>query len=115
VTNLAKIAATSALLFAFCGCGNNKPRTLDNEEASIACASNIRHIEDAKKSWAQRNAKGVDDIPTADDLDPFFRRGMPTCPGGGTYTIGKVGEPAQCSIAAHNEYYKSHQDPGAGQ
>lgn len=74
----------------------------------MACASNLRHIDQAKKSWAQKDGKAPSDTPSADDLEPFFRRGMPVCPGGGTYAIGKVEEQPQCSVAAHNECYKTN-------
>jgi len=40
---------------------------------------------------------------------------MPVCPGGGTYTIGPVGELPQCSIPGHNEYFKAHLEADAGQ
>jgi hypothetical protein len=103
------------LLFAFCGCGNHEARKLDVDEAAISCASSLRHIADAKIGWAKKNGTGTNDTPTADDLDPFFRHGFPVCPSGGTYAIGKVGELPQCSIAAHNEYYKAHQTPDAEQ
>lgn len=106
--HLIRLAAASLLLLAFCGCGNNAPRTLDTQENAIACASNLRHIQDAKKTWAEKSGKGPADTPSAEELDPFFRRGMPVCPGGGTYTIGKVEEQPQCSIAAHNEAYKAN-------
>jgi hypothetical protein len=108
VTNF---AAACLLLFAFCGCGKNEPPKLDNNEAAIACATNLRQIDAAKKSWAQKQGAGIDAAPTADDLVPFFRRGVPTCLQGGPYTIGKVGEMPQCSIAAHNEYFKANPPP----
>ncbi len=31
----------------------------------------------------------------------YLRSAMPQCPAGGTYIIGKIGEPATCSLAAH--------------
>jgi hypothetical protein len=43
-----------------------------------------------------------------DDLEPYWRHGLGKCPEGGTYTIGKVNELSQCSVAAHNEYYKAN-------
>jgi hypothetical protein len=103
-----KLGAVFLLAFIAAGCNKNAPPTLDATEASIACAANLEHIDTAKKSWARKQGSSATDAPTADDLDPFFRRGMPKCPSGGTYTIGPVGEMPQCSIAAHNDYFKAH-------
>jgi len=39
---------------------------------------------------------------TEDDIKPYIRGGtLPTCPAGGKYTIGKVGELPTCSITGH--------------
>jgi hypothetical protein len=47
--------------------------------------------------------KTTNDIPTWGDLHDYLERqgvtnGMPICPNGGTYTLGKIGDPAKCSI-----------------
>jgi hypothetical protein len=64
-------------------------------------------IEMCKQNWANVNNKKIDDIPTWDDLKPELEgyairykwtNGIPVCPDGGTYTIGRVGEPPKCSI-----------------
>ncbi|HUB86342.1 MAG TPA: hypothetical protein VMB22_00505 [Verrucomicrobiae bacterium] len=66
------------------------------------CIANLRLIDQAKQQWAQINSKPDDAIPTAKDLAPFLPGGVfPVCPSGGTYTIGKVGEPPTCSIPGH--------------
>jgi hypothetical protein len=36
-----------------------------------------------------------------DDIAPYFPNGIPKCPAGGTYTIGKVGEPPTCSLGTN--------------
>jgi hypothetical protein len=80
---------------------------------TAACANNLRMLDQIKSNWAQKNGKGSNDVPTWDDLAPyFFKDRVPKCPTGGTYTLGPVGQPTQCSIADHNEYYKQHPNPG---
>jgi len=67
-----------------------------------ACINNLRQIDGAKQQWALENSKKADDVPTADDLKPFFKSGVfPTCPAGGTYTIGAVSNSPTCSIPGH--------------
>ena len=66
----------------------------------------------AKHDWAADESKTSNDIPTWDDLRPYFpdwatnlvvwTNGRPVCPDGGTYTIGRVGEPPRCSIGGYS-------------
>jgi hypothetical protein len=74
----------------------------------MSCATYLRIIDGAKHRWAEQHGAGLTDTPTEDDLQPYFRHGMPKCRGGGTYTIGKISEPPQCSIAAHNDFFKNN-------
>src|SRR4051794_2470753 len=76
-----------------------KPR---NTYSKNACANNLNQIERAKKEWARAKQKTVNDIPTWDDLRPYIIQilpmdALPTCPSGGGYTVGRVGEPVKCS------------------
>jgi hypothetical protein len=106
--DMAKLVATCALLAVFCGCGK---KAAQDQPVSIMveqCAVNMGHIDAAKNKWAEEHNAGTNGTPAAEDLDPYFRGGMPRCPEGGTYTIGKVGEPPQCSIAAHNDYFRTN-------
>lgn len=67
-----------------------------------ACINNLRMIEGAKQQWALENGKSPGDIPTAQDLKQFLPNGtFPTCPAGGTYTIGAVSNAPTCSIPGH--------------
>jgi hypothetical protein len=64
------------------------------------CRYNLLVIESAKQMWAWgRSSK---DEPCWADLRAGFPQdwtnGMPFCPAGGTYTIGRVGDPAKCSV-----------------
>src|SRR5271155_1445996 len=67
------------------------------------CVNNLRVIDAAKNQWALQYDKTTNDTPTWNDLLPFVSRsgttnGIPVCPAGGTYTIGRVGVPPTCSI-----------------
>ncbi len=64
-----------------------------------ACIANLRAIDTAKQIWATDNRKAATVTPTAANLGPYFGKGtMPTCPGGGTYTIRNVGTLPSCSL-----------------
>jgi hypothetical protein len=69
------------------------------------CVENLREIQIAKWNWSQAKDKGPDDIPTWDDLKPYFSRadlgfkdGVPICPKSGIYTIGRMRDNPKCSI-----------------
>ena len=111
VRNLTKLPAACLLLFAFCGCGKKEAAKPEADPATVACASHMLRIDRAKKNWAVKQGADTNATPTEDELNTLFRHGMPTCPGGGAYIIGAVGELPQCSIAAHNEYFKAHLNP----
>jgi len=68
-----------------------------------ACINNLRQIDAAKQQWALENSKKSDDVPTAQDLNPFIKGGYTSlhCPAGGTYTIGPVSQAPVCSIPKH--------------
>ena len=77
-------------------------------KASISrCYENLQSLEQAKRSWAKGNHKAPTDTPTWKDLEeyllpytnrPGWTNGMPVCPTGGTYKLGRVGELPTCSI-----------------
>jgi ABC-type proline/glycine betaine transport system substrate-binding protein len=72
-----------------------------NTVASNACVMHLRQIEGAKQQWAVENHKTTNDVPTWNDLRSYVGRSpgqVLTCPEGGTYTLGRVGEPPRCSI-----------------
>ena len=67
-----------------------------------ACINNLRQIDAAKNEWALEDGKKTGDVPTAQDLKPFFKNGLfPVCPAGGIYTIGAVSNAPACSIPGH--------------
>jgi hypothetical protein len=86
------------------------------------CLNNLRLIEEAKQKWASENHKQNGDIPTMEDLRPYFGQGpdgarpngiqgvlpnevvvekLAHCPGGGVYKLGAVGEKPTCSIPGY--------------
>lgn len=68
-----------------------------NAPASNACVNHLRNIDAAKEQWATENRKIANDVPTWDVIQPYLGRSN-ACPKGGSYTLGRVGEPATCSI-----------------
>jgi|SRR5690348_10127167 hypothetical protein len=66
-----------------------------------ACANNLLQINGAKEQWARDN-KAEPGTPVIEaEVAEYMKHGMPECPRGGRYTIGKVGELAHCSIPDH--------------
>jgi hypothetical protein len=66
------------------------------------CINNLRRIDGAKQEWMVNNAKTTNDVPKWDDIRVYLSLGtngqILTCPDGGTYTLGRVGEPPRCSF-----------------
>ena len=89
---------TAAFLIFIGGC-SQQPLTPDNAPIP-ACAVQLKAIVGAKKAWAEQNNKSTNDTPTVEDLTPLMRRWL-SCPNGGTYTLGAVGEMPKCSIPEH--------------
>lgn len=67
-----------------------------------ACRSNLRQIQAAKEQWAMANNQGGTATPGWGDLTPDFIQQQPTCPSGGTYTIGNMGTNPTCSIGGQH-------------
>jgi hypothetical protein len=106
--DILKLTVICGLILACSGCGKQESKESLAQRATVACAGRLNGFVIVKKRWAQDHSAALTDTPTLDDLAPYFRRGLRECPEGGTYTIGAVGELPQCSIAAHNEYFKAH-------
>ena len=68
--------------------------------ARTHCFANLRAIEYRKTTWASHHGKTTNDTPVDIDIYQAFPT-HPTCPEGGTYLIGKVGELPTCSLPAH--------------
>jgi hypothetical protein len=91
------VALVGLTTVALTGCGRGRA-------AKVSCVAWLKQIEIAKYNWAEENGKYADDIPTDSDLfgpDRYMGR-KPSCPQGGTYILGKVGEYPRCSIPMHS-------------
>jgi prepilin-type N-terminal cleavage/methylation domain-containing protein len=65
-----------------------------------SCIANLRQIEAAKEQWAMEMKKASTDVPAWTDLTPSYVKSQPTCPSGGTYTIGAINANPTCSTGA---------------
>ena len=70
--------------------------------AKNACINNLRQVEGAKEQWALETHHNVGDAVTFNNVVPYIKNGMPKCPQGGTYTIGRIGENPTCSVPGHS-------------
>jgi len=67
------------------------------------CVATLRALEGSMALWAIQNGKTTNDTPTDADLfgPTRYMPVKPTCPAGGRYIIGKVGDPPRCTIPEH--------------
>ncbi len=81
-----------------------------NTSASNACVIHLRQIAGAKEQWVIENHKTTNDAVSWDDIKPYLsHEQLPPCPDGGTYALGRVGEPPRCSLAPAFVGGKSHE------
>jgi general secretion pathway protein G len=73
------------------------------------CINNLRQIDGAKQQWAMENQKPNSETPTDSDIKPYLREGMPSCPGGGTYSINALNADPTCSMAAEGHVLSKSQ------
>lgn len=69
-----------------------------------SCHENLRQISHAKETFAMENRKNNGDAVVQGDIWPVYIKGsaFPTCPSGGVYTIGNVGDAPICT--QHGSY-----------
>jgi hypothetical protein len=83
-----------------------------NTSASDACVMQLRQVAGAKDQWVIENHKTSNDVISWDDIKPYLPHGqILQCPDGGTYILGRVGEPPRCSLAPAFVGGKSHELP----
>ena len=68
-----------------------------------ACINNLRQIDAAANQFAlEQHKTNGEAIKYPDDLTPYIKLNsqgkIPPCPGGGIYTIKKVGDTPTCSL-----------------
>jgi hypothetical protein len=82
-------------------------RAHSTKAAFTRCEFNLMIIDECKINWQNVHHKPADYVLTMDDLKDELRsyaiqygwtNGVPTCPDGGTYIIGRVGEKPKCSV-----------------
>ena len=81
------------------------PKFIQARQAALraACMNHLIQIDGAKQEWKLEHKKTDADVPTWEDLKPYITRNIELkCPAGGSYTIGKIGEPPSCSITNHS-------------
>jgi hypothetical protein len=80
--------------------------------AAHPCVNNLVLIDGYKQQWVLENGKTTNDTPTWEDLRSWVTRGtnyqIPVCPQGGTYTLGRVGEPPRCSLGERDPLYHAY-------
>lgn len=63
-----------------------------------SCVENLNKLQGAKEMWAMDNNAPADSaVNGSSDLVPTYLRVLPTCPSGGTYTLGTVNVTPTCS------------------
>jgi hypothetical protein len=79
--------------------------------AAHPCVNKLAVIDGCIQQWALEKQKTTNDVPTWEDLRPWFIRGtnyqVPVCPQGGTYILGRVGQPPRCSLGERDPLYHS--------
>lgn len=69
-----------------------------------SCIANLKQIDGATQQWALENQKTAKSKPELAPIMKYLRgRKLPTCPGGGTYTLGTtVATEPTCSVKGHS-------------
>jgi len=96
---LARVLVILCWIAGTAGCATDSRRMLATE----SCQSMLHRIQGAKDTWALEHRRSDTDTPTDADLfgPSGYIREKPSCPLGGTYTLGVVREHPRCSIPEH--------------
>jgi hypothetical protein len=63
-----------------------------------SCVNNLRQLDGARQQWELEKHRTTNDPPPSmADLHAYLRQRL-VCPQGGTYTLGRVGEPPKRSL-----------------
>jgi len=79
-----------------------------------ACINNMRQIDAAVNEWALEQGKKTSDGPAGltTDLTPYIKLNsggsIPSCPAGGSYTVGTVGSIPQVTCSVGNTVTPGH-------
>ena len=67
-----------------------------------SCIQNLRQIDGAKEQLQLETKLKNGDVVTITALAGYIKGGFPTCPAGGSYSIGPIGTDPTCSIPGHS-------------
>ena len=65
------------------------------------CKANLRTIEFAIAQWSLEKRKADDAEVSLEELEEYFKDGIPRCPSGGEYELTTVAEKPTCTVAGH--------------
>ncbi len=65
------------------------------------CKANLRTIEFAITQWSLEKRKADDVEVSLEELEEYFKDGIPRCPSGGDYELTTVTEKPTCTIEGH--------------
>ncbi|MGD9874391.1 MAG: competence type IV pilus major pilin ComGC [Kiritimatiellia bacterium] len=68
---------------------------------TTSCMNNLRLISSAKEQCALETGKTAGDPVTEAEIADFFRRGFPSCPAKGIYSVNPVGTDPACTVEGH--------------
>ncbi|RKY42963.1 MAG: prepilin-type cleavage/methylation domain-containing protein [Candidatus Makaraimicrobium thalassicum] len=66
-----------------------------------ACIANLKQIDGAKTLYALDNNLSTGAACGMANLVTAYIKRTPSCPAGGTYTVGTIGTTVTCSVAGH--------------
>ena len=79
-------------------------QAMANDQAVVdaSCSNQLRIIAEIKQRWALDHQKSANATPSEKDIAAYILgEVMPTCPGGGKYTVGSLDVSPTCSVAGH--------------
>jgi hypothetical protein len=71
------------------------------------CFSLLWQIDEAKNQCALEEKLSSGDAVTDAEVARYIKHGMPECPQGGKYIVGKIGEPPRCDLPPHAHLHES--------
>lgn len=96
---LVPMAAAAAMLLILAALAMPNWMRARNTSQANAILNNLRQIDAAKQQWASEQRKPASAVPTASDLETYFKGGkLPKAVAGETYTLGEVGESVPAEV-----------------
>jgi hypothetical protein len=81
----------------------NPPQKQYGTTPRNTCIANLKQLDSAKEQWAVDTKKSPGAVVRLKDLigRDLYLKSRPTCPKGGLYILGHVGEMPTCSVEGH--------------